>query len=96
MLKKPDWYGHNLGPPLDMPHPWGEGPIASYFEWRAAHDAAFRAVPHDVAMRRARKAQACGLTYAEYTIELLERGRYLQPTDTARIAEIKLRRPLRY
>jgi hypothetical protein len=53
-------------------------------------------VPPEIAIRRARKAEALGLTYAEYTLEILERGRHLQETDAARIMEIKLRRPLRY
>ena len=45
---------------------------------------------------RARRAEALGLTYREYTIEILERGRYLSLADADRIAEIKLNRPLRY
>jgi len=88
-------YGHNGGPPLEKPHEWGEGPFGNYFEWRGAQQAA-RKVPFEIAKRRAEKAAALGLTYQEYTLEILERGRYLQANDTARIAEIKLRRPLRY
>jgi hypothetical protein len=89
--------GHNNGPPLeDSPRPWGENGIGNYFEWKAATEAAFRKVPPPIAMRRARLAEALGLTYVEYQLEILERGRYLQPTDTERIIEIKLRRPLRY
>lgn len=95
MLKKLEW-GDNGGPPLDDTHPWGEGPVGTYFDWRASHDAVWKSVPHEIALRRARKAQACGVTYEEYTLEILERGIYLQPTDTDRILAIKLRRPLRY
>ena len=40
----------------------------------------------------ARKAEALGLTYREYALELLERGRYLQSEDTERIAAIIARR----
>jgi hypothetical protein len=87
--------GHNNGPPLESPHPWGEGPVGTYFDWTASHGRAWD-VPAEIAIRRARKAEALGLTYFEYTLEIMERGRYLQPSDTARIAEIKLRRPLRY
>jgi hypothetical protein len=36
-------------------------------------------------------AEKIGLTYFEYQLEILERGRYLQPADTERIAEIKLK-----
>jgi hypothetical protein len=89
--------GHNGGPPLDDdPRPWGEGGIGRYFEWRAATEAAFRKVPAPIAIRRAKLAEKIGLTYFEYQLEILERGRYLQASDTDRIREIKLRRPLRY
>ncbi|MBO1908003.1 hypothetical protein J4G37_24285 [Microvirga sp. 3-52] len=82
--------GHNGGPPLDdLPPAWGEGPIGTYFAWKAAHRAAWKAIPMDIAIRRAHKAAALGLTYEEYTLEILERGRYLQATDTKRIAEIR-------
>jgi hypothetical protein len=85
--------GHNGGPPLELPHEWGEGGFGNYFEWKAARKAAWD-VPYDTAIRRARKAEALGLTYEEYTLEILERGRYLQAEDTERIAAIKRRRPL--
>lgn len=89
--------GHNNGPPLDdSARPWGEGGIGNYFEWGAALDAVWRNVPFDIARMRARRAEALGLTYREYTLEILERGRYLCKADAERIAEIKRRRPLRY
>ena len=86
--------GHNGGPPLDEPHrpEWGPGPVATYFEWKAAHRAAWKNVSRDVALRRLDKAETLGLTYEEYTLELLERGRYLQTEDVERIAEIKAAR----
>ncbi len=85
--------GHNGGPPLDDLLPeWGEGPIGNYFSWKAAHRAAWKVIPVEIAIRRAQKAAALGLTYEEYTLEILERGRYLQATDTKRIAEIRSRR----
>jgi hypothetical protein len=60
--------GHNGGPPLDDLLPeWGEGPIGTYFAWKAAHRAAWKAIPVEVAIRRAHKAAALGLTYEEYT-----------------------------
>ena len=89
--------GSNNGPPLDdSGRPWGESGIGRYFEWSAAHDAAWKDVPYDIAVMRARRAEALGLTYREYTLEILERGRYLSLADAPRIAEIKLKRPLRY
>ena len=89
--------GHNNGPPLEEgPRPWGPGGIGNYFDWKAAKEAAFKKLPAAIAIRRARLAEAIGLTYFEYQLEILERGIYLQPADAERIAEIKLRRPLRY
>ena len=56
--------------------------------WKAAHRAAWkplarhRCVPHQ-------ESERLGLTYEEYTLEILERGRHLQIEDVERIAEIK-------
>ena len=38
------------------------------------------------------KADRLGLTYEEYSLEILERGRHLQVEDVERIAEIKAAR----
>lgn len=84
--------GHNGGPPLDHVPEWGVGGIGNYFLWRAASEAAFKKVPVETAIRRARKAEALGLTYREYQLEILERGRYLQAEDIEAIAAIKARR----
>lgn len=84
----------NNGPPLDDDAPpWGRNGIGYYFEWTAARKAAFDA-PWAIAIMRARRAAALGLTYEEYTLEILERGRYLNEGDADRIAAIKRRRPL--
>ena len=40
-------------------------------------------------IRRAHEAAALGLTKEEYTLEILERSRYLQASDKKQIAEIK-------
>ena len=84
--------GDNGGPPLDDPPPhepeWGSGEIGRYFEWRSAHRRAWRK-PRDIALRRDEAAEALGLTYEEYTLELLERGRYPGPED---VEAIKLKR----
>lgn len=84
--------GHNGGPPLDHVPEWGIGGIGNYFVWRTASEAAFKKVPVETAIRRARKAESLGLTYREYQLEILERGRYLQPSDVEWIAEVKARR----
>lgn len=88
----------NGGPPLnDSSRPWGDNGIGNYFEWKAASEKAFNDVPYDIAVMRARRAEAMGLTYREYTLEILERGRYLSAdADAERIAEIKRCRPIRY
>jgi hypothetical protein len=87
--------GHNGGPPLeDAPHipPWGKGGIGTYFWWRKAHQAAWRAPSRAVQLIRLEKAEALGLTYEEYTLEILERGRFLGPDDVEAVAAIKARR----
>lgn len=38
---------------------------------------------------RLKRAERLGLTYREYTLEILDRGRHLQPEDVERIAAIK-------
>jgi hypothetical protein len=84
--------GHNGGPPLDHIPEWGPGGIGNYFVWRAASEAAFKKVPVETAIRRAKKAETLGLTYREYQLEILERGRFLQAEDTVRIAAIIAKR----
>jgi hypothetical protein len=88
--------GHNGGPPLDDHIPeWGLGGIGTYFVWRAACEAAFKKVPTETAIRRAKKAESLGLTYREYQLEILERGRFLQAEDGERIAQIIAKRSRR-
>ena len=88
---RPPSIGHNGGPPLDDAHvpEWGKGGIGTYFYWRAAHRQAWRSTSHELMLRRLEKAERLGLTYEEYTLEILDRGRYLGPDDADRIAEIK-------
>jgi hypothetical protein len=89
--------GHNGGPPLEDEHvpEWGRGGIGNYFYWKAAYNRVRKNVSRDVAMFRVEKAQRLGLTYDEYTLEILERGRHLQAEDAARIAEIKRKRRIK-
>ena len=82
--------GHNLGPPLDEHTPeWGNDGIGNYFYWKAAHRAAWKNPSPGIVAFRIKKAERLGLTYEEYTLEILERGRHLQIEDVERIAEIK-------
>ncbi|WP_428487227.1 hypothetical protein [Rhodopila sp.] len=69
--------GHNQGPPLesDEPDPATAGWRA--FCWRKSHRAAWKTPPREIALRRLARAEALGMTYREYTLEIMERGRYL-------------------
>jgi hypothetical protein len=88
---------HNGGPPLDdyQGPPWGKGDAYIFLAWQAAHAKAWKAPSRDVMLMRMDKAERLGLTYEEYTLELLERGRYLQEDDIQRIAAIKSARKRR-
>jgi hypothetical protein len=83
--------GHNGGPPLDQAHTpeWGNDGIGNYFYWKAAHRAAWKNPSPGIVAFRIKKAERLGLTYEEYTLEILERGRHLQIEDVERIAQIK-------
>jgi hypothetical protein len=88
--------GHNGGPPLDEHVPeWGANGIGNYFYWKAAHGRAWRNPSPGIVSFRINKAERLGLTYEEYTLEILERGRHLQVEDVERIAEIKRARATR-
>ena len=81
---------HNGGPPLDDYEgpPWGQGDAYIFLAWRTAHDKAWKAPSHAIMLMRVERAERLGLTYEEYTLEILERGRYLSQADAERIAEI--------
>src|SRR5215470_10319685 len=83
--------GHNGGPPLDDEHTpeGGNDGIGNYFYWKAAHRAAWHNPSPGIVAFRMRKADRLGLTYEEYTLEILERGRHLQIDDVERIAQIR-------
>ncbi len=65
--------GHNGGPPLD----YVKGRSWRRWRWKKAHAAAWKSPPREIVLRRMRRARAAGMTYREYTLEILERGRYL-------------------
>jgi hypothetical protein len=95
MERLPD-RSHNDGPPLDDEEgpEWGDGDIYVYYSWKNAHRRAWKPASRDMALFRLEKAEALGLTYEEYTLEVLERGRYLSGADIERIDAIKRKRPL--
>ncbi len=65
--------GHNGGPPLDdtADLSW------QAWIWRRAHRRAWRTPPREIALRRLERAEALGMSYRDYTLEILERGRHL-------------------
>lgn len=72
----PPALGHNGGPPLDPP----EDPGAVSWRrwcWNRAHRRAWKTPPREIALARLARAESLGLSYREYTLEILERGRHL-------------------
>ena len=65
--------GHNGGPPLEPPADlsWNA------WNWRRASRKAWKTPPREIALRRLARAEELGISYHEYTLEILERGRYL-------------------
>lgn len=62
--------GHNNGQPLDPEESWRG------FVWRKKCKQAWK-VPREIALRRLARAEALGMSYRDYTLEILERGTYL-------------------
>lgn len=89
--------GDNGGPPLDdyAGPPWKGGDPHRFLHWKRAHAAAWKPQSRDIALFRLAKAEAIGLTYEEYTLELLERGRHLQVEDAERVGAIRKARKRR-
>ncbi len=78
-----DWLGHNQGPPIL------DSTLFLERQWRAAQIAALAPPDAETGRRWAEKAARLGLSYREYRLELLERGRH--PTDEEARRIIKAR-----
>ena len=63
--------GHNGGPPLDPETSWRG------YVWRRKHKQAWKTPPREIALRRLARAEELGMTYKDYALEIMERGRYL-------------------
>jgi len=68
--------GDNGGPPLDPDVQDEPDDGWRLYCWRRAHRAAWKTPPREIALRRLQRAEELGITYREYTLEILERGRY--------------------
>ncbi len=65
--------GHNGGPPLEEPDPGGW----RLWCWKRAHRKAWKTPPREIALRRLARAEALGITWRAYQLEIMERGRHL-------------------
>ena len=65
--------GHNGGPPLDDTSHL----TFNAWAWRRAHKKAWKTPPPEIALRRLARAEELGMSYKDYTLEILERGKYL-------------------
>lgn len=74
-----EWLGHNNGPDFL------ENLRFKEWRWKEARKAAFAPPDHETGVRWARKADELGLSYEEYRLELLERGRHPTDEDAKRI-----------
>jgi len=68
--------GHNGGPPLD-PDPVDRGESWRHWCWKRAVKRAWKTPPREIALRRLARAEALGISYRAYTLEILERGVHL-------------------
>ena len=92
--KRPIGIGHNGGPPLKerkRRSTLGSGAIGRSFDWRFAHRKAWTK-PREIALRRQENAEALGLTYEEYSLEIMERVYFPQADH---VETIKARRAQR-
>jgi hypothetical protein len=69
--------GHNNGPPLDDEP---NDALVSW-RWRKAHREAWKNPSMSVLKFRVARAEAAGVSYREYMLELLDSGRHLQAGD---------------
>jgi hypothetical protein len=76
-LPKPAEIGHNNGPPLDEE----PGYLWRRHCWSRACKAAWKTPSMGILKFRVARAEAAGVSYEEYMLELLDTGRHLQKAD---------------
>jgi hypothetical protein len=74
-----EWLGHNNGPD------WFASELFAEYCWKLAYAKAWAPPTQEIGVRRARKAEALGVTYKQYVLEILERGRYLDEETAAEL-----------
>ncbi len=72
--------GHNNGPPIDEE----PGYLWRRYRWKKAHAEAWRAPSMGILKFRVSRAEAAGISYEDYMLELLDTGRHLQADDVAK------------
>jgi hypothetical protein len=70
----PPGIGHNGGPPLEDDDDPAGGRL---YLWKRAHRRAWKTPPREIALARLARAEALGMSYRDYTLEILERGKHL-------------------
>lgn len=78
-LTEPARIGHNLGPPLEDPP---AGDVFVRYRWRKAYREAWKNPSMAILKFRVARAEAAGVSYRTYMLELLDSGRHLQAGDT--------------
>ena len=71
--------GHNNGPPIE------DEPNDAFvrYRWKKAHAEAWKNPSLSILRFRVARAEAAGVTYHAYMLELLDTGRHLQAGDTS-------------
>jgi hypothetical protein len=69
--------GHNGGPPLEDE----QGYLWRKYRWTKAYKEAWKPPSMSVLKFRVARAEAAGLSYHDYMLELLDTGRHLQKAD---------------
>lgn len=79
-LTAPARIGHNQGPPLDEPR----ADAFVRYRWRKAHAEVWKNPPLSILKWRVKRAEAAGVSYRDYMLELLDSGRHLQAGDVTK------------
>lgn len=79
-LGEPAGLGHNNGPPIEDEQP---GYRWRRYRWTKAHAEAWKTPSMSILKFRVARAEAAGVSYHDYMLELLDTGRHLQAKDVA-------------